>query len=208
MLRANRPWRLAAHLHRSLFAAFAVSAYALVTPDVWRIADSLAPLRLAALSVAAAAGTVVSLIARTSVVGAQPVARVSAAGRSVQPGNRADGGLRGPRALCRAVRGLVRRRAAVANADGARGRPSSPCQIPDDLKVVWLAASLATTGARSARPSSQTAPSARPRTRTAPRGLGRGPTQPAVRRGRTDVSAQMASGDVLGYGAWRRIGPS
>ena len=34
MLRANRPWRLAGHLHRSLFAAFAVSAYVLVTPDV------------------------------------------------------------------------------------------------------------------------------------------------------------------------------
>ncbi|MGZ6639595.1 MAG: hypothetical protein ACXVII_43060 [Solirubrobacteraceae bacterium] len=58
MLRANRPWQLAAHLHRSLFAAFAVSAYGLVTPDVWRIADSLDPLRLAALSGAAAAGTV------------------------------------------------------------------------------------------------------------------------------------------------------
>ena len=62
MLRANRPWRLAAHLHRSLFAAFAVSAYVLVTPDVWRIADSLTPLRLIALTVAAVAATVVSLI--------------------------------------------------------------------------------------------------------------------------------------------------
>ena len=62
MLRANRPWRLAGHLHRSLFAAFAVSAYVLVTPDVWRIADSLAPLRLVPLSVAAVVATVVSLI--------------------------------------------------------------------------------------------------------------------------------------------------
>lgn len=62
MLRANRPWRLAGHLHRSLFAAFAVSAYVLVTPDVWRIADSLAPFRLGLLSVAAVMATVVSLI--------------------------------------------------------------------------------------------------------------------------------------------------
>jgi hypothetical protein len=62
MLRANRPWRLAAHLHRSMFAAFAVSAYGLVTPDVWRIADSLEPLRMIALTVAALVGTVVSLI--------------------------------------------------------------------------------------------------------------------------------------------------
>jgi hypothetical protein len=63
MLRANRPWRLAAHLHRSLFAAFAVSAYVLVTPDVWRIADSLKPLRLIVLTIVAVVGTEVSLIA-------------------------------------------------------------------------------------------------------------------------------------------------
>jgi hypothetical protein len=63
MLRANRPWRLAGRLHRSLFAAFAVSAYVLVSPDVWRIADSLAPLRLGLLTAAAIVGTVVSLIA-------------------------------------------------------------------------------------------------------------------------------------------------
>jgi uncharacterized membrane protein len=62
MLRANRPWRLAAHLHRSLFAAFAVSAYVLVTPEVWRIADSLQPLRLIVLTVVAVVGTEVSLI--------------------------------------------------------------------------------------------------------------------------------------------------
>jgi uncharacterized membrane protein len=62
MLRANRPWRLAAHLHRSLFAAFAVSTYVLVTPDVWRIADSLKPLRLIVLTVVAVVGTELSLI--------------------------------------------------------------------------------------------------------------------------------------------------
>jgi uncharacterized membrane protein len=62
MLRTNRPWRLAAHLHRSLFSAFAVSAYVLVTPDVWRIADSLKPLRLIVLTVVAVVGTEVSLI--------------------------------------------------------------------------------------------------------------------------------------------------
>jgi uncharacterized membrane protein len=51
-----------AHLHRSVFAAFAVSAYVLVTPDVWRIADSLQPVRMIALTVAAVSGTVASLI--------------------------------------------------------------------------------------------------------------------------------------------------
>ena len=63
MLRANQTWRLAGRLHRSLFAAFAVSAYVLVSPDVWSIADSLAPLRLGLLTAAAIVATVVSLIA-------------------------------------------------------------------------------------------------------------------------------------------------
>ncbi len=63
MLRANRPWRLAASLHRALFGAFAVSAFALLSPDVWRIAESLEPVRLGLLAAAAIVGTVVSLIA-------------------------------------------------------------------------------------------------------------------------------------------------
>jgi hypothetical protein len=63
MVRANRPWRLAVRLYRALVAALAVAAFALVTPDLWRISASLGAVRLAAIGVLAIAFTVVSLIA-------------------------------------------------------------------------------------------------------------------------------------------------
>jgi hypothetical protein len=63
MVRANRPWRLAVRLYRALVAALAVAAFALVTPDLWRISASLGAVRLAAIGVLAIAFTVLSLIA-------------------------------------------------------------------------------------------------------------------------------------------------
>jgi hypothetical protein len=63
MVRANRPWRLAVRLYRALVAALAVSAFALVTPDLWRISASLGVVRLAAIGILAIAFTVLSLIA-------------------------------------------------------------------------------------------------------------------------------------------------
>jgi hypothetical protein len=62
MVRANRPWRLAVRLYRALVAALAVAAFALVTPDLWRISASLGVVRLAAIGVLAIAFTVLSLI--------------------------------------------------------------------------------------------------------------------------------------------------
>jgi hypothetical protein len=63
MVRANRPWRLAARLYRALVAALAAVAFALVTSDVWRIAASLSPVRLGAITVLSLALTVALLIA-------------------------------------------------------------------------------------------------------------------------------------------------
>jgi hypothetical protein len=63
MIRANRPWRLAVRLYRALVAALAVAAFALVTPDLWRISASLGAVRLAAIGILAIAFTVLSLIA-------------------------------------------------------------------------------------------------------------------------------------------------
>jgi hypothetical protein len=63
MVRANRPWRLAVRLYRALVAALAAVAFALVTPDLWRISASLGPVRLAAIGILAVAFTVLSLIA-------------------------------------------------------------------------------------------------------------------------------------------------
>jgi len=62
MVRANRPWRLAVRLYRALVAALAVAAFALVTPDLWRISASLGTVRLAAIGILAIAFTVLSLI--------------------------------------------------------------------------------------------------------------------------------------------------
>ena len=50
MLRANRPWRLAIRLSRALVATLATGVFALVTSDLWRLADGLGPLRLALLA--------------------------------------------------------------------------------------------------------------------------------------------------------------
>ena len=63
MVRANRPWRLAARLYRALVAALAAVAFALVTSDVWRISTSLTPVRLAAITVLSLGLTAASLIA-------------------------------------------------------------------------------------------------------------------------------------------------
>jgi hypothetical protein len=63
MVRANRPWRLAAHLWRALAAAIAAAVFALSTSDIWRMADALSPLALAALGVASMVAIVVFLIA-------------------------------------------------------------------------------------------------------------------------------------------------
>jgi hypothetical protein len=62
MIRANRPWRLIAHLSRALLAALAAASFALVTFDVWRLATTLNALRLAVLTVVTIGVAVVTLI--------------------------------------------------------------------------------------------------------------------------------------------------
>jgi hypothetical protein len=62
MVRANRPWRLTLHLSRALIAALAAAAFALVTSDVWKLADNLGGIRLALVSVGAVGALVCTLI--------------------------------------------------------------------------------------------------------------------------------------------------
>jgi hypothetical protein len=52
MVRANRPWRLAARLYRALLAAVVAGAYGLVTSDIWRISATAGSTRLAVASIA------------------------------------------------------------------------------------------------------------------------------------------------------------
>jgi hypothetical protein len=65
MIRANQPWRLTLHLSKALTAALTASVFALVTTDIWRLADVLGTLRLVMISV----GSVVA-IGATLIVGA------------------------------------------------------------------------------------------------------------------------------------------
>jgi hypothetical protein len=51
MVRANRPWRLAAGLYRALLAAVVAGAYGIVTSDIWRISATAGSTRLALASV-------------------------------------------------------------------------------------------------------------------------------------------------------------
>jgi hypothetical protein len=61
MVRANRPWQLIVHLSRALTAAIATVVFALVTSDIWRLADTLGLVRLALLTVLSISGIVVFL---------------------------------------------------------------------------------------------------------------------------------------------------
>jgi hypothetical protein len=62
LVRSNEPWRFALRLSRALVAALAAVAFALVTPDLWRIADQLGPVRLCALTFASIAGSAVTFV--------------------------------------------------------------------------------------------------------------------------------------------------
>lgn len=65
MLRANRPWRLALRLMRVLVAAFAAGVFALVTSDIWRLAEDLGPTRLTAIAFGSVAGIIVTIVVTT-----------------------------------------------------------------------------------------------------------------------------------------------
>ena len=66
MVVANRPWRLAARLSRALVAAVAAGVFALVTSDVWRLADAFGALRHVGVALSSVLG-----ITATLVIGAQ-----------------------------------------------------------------------------------------------------------------------------------------
>ncbi|MEU4553114.1 hypothetical protein [Micromonospora violae] len=62
MLRANRPWRLAVRLSRLLVAAFATAVLALVTADIWQLSAALGNLRLGLLTVGSVLAVVLTIV--------------------------------------------------------------------------------------------------------------------------------------------------
>lgn len=62
LVRANQPWRFTARLSRALIAALAAVVFALVTPDLWQLADALDVARLIVLTVLSVGGSAVALV--------------------------------------------------------------------------------------------------------------------------------------------------
>jgi hypothetical protein len=62
MIRANRPWRLAAGLSRALTGALGTAAFGLASTGIWHIADGLPTPRIVALCLAAVLVTSAALI--------------------------------------------------------------------------------------------------------------------------------------------------
>ena len=62
MVRTNRPWRLAVQLSRALVAAITAGVFALVTSDIWSLADHFGVWRLAGVGLGSVAAITATLI--------------------------------------------------------------------------------------------------------------------------------------------------
>ena len=146
MVRANRPWQLARGLSRALVAAGAAGAFALVTPDLWQIADVFGWVRLGGLTVLS-----VSAFTVTLVVGAQLWERADRRGvrQQVVLFNLATSAtvLIGVMALYAALFGLSLLAALLLVVPRMLADTlGHPIGLSDDLHLAWLTSSLATVG--------------------------------------------------------------
>ena len=146
MVRANRPWRLAIRLSRALTAAIAAGVFALVTPDIWRLADVFGSVRLSAVAVGSVAATAITLV-----VGAElwERARSRRSRKQVTLFNLATLGtvVIGVLSLYAALFVLALLGALLLVVDPlfteALGHPAG---FTDHLELAWLISSLATVG--------------------------------------------------------------
>ncbi|TMK56308.1 MAG: hypothetical protein E6G51_10070 [Actinobacteria bacterium] len=76
MVGANHPWRLVGRLWRVMLAAVAAVAFVMIQIEVWKIAATLGPLRLAIAGLASIAAASVTLIAGHRLWERAPAARV------------------------------------------------------------------------------------------------------------------------------------
>ncbi|MBD0863678.1 hypothetical protein IA539_21110 [Gordonia sp. zg691] len=146
MVRANRPWRLALGLSRALTGAIAAGVFALVTADIWLLADTFGWIRLTGVAV----GSIVAITA-TLIVGANLWER----GTSRQ--NREQVALFNIVTVITVVLGVGAFYAALfvlASVGVAclvvpqvfSATLGHPAGITDYLEVAWLTCSLATVG--------------------------------------------------------------
>jgi hypothetical protein len=142
VLRANRPWSLAARLTRALAGALAAIVFALVNGEVWRLSDALGWPRLAGLTVVSAALTGAALIAAHDLWERGPR-------RAVAQFNRATvltvaiGVLTLQAALFVSA---VAAAALLVHADVLAHGLRHPAELGDYLALAWLASSIAMIG--------------------------------------------------------------
>jgi hypothetical protein len=146
MVRANRPWQLAAGLSRALTAAGAAGVFALVNSDVWRLADAFGRLRLTGAAVAS-----IGAIGATLILGAGLWER---AGR---PGMRQQVVLFNLATAATVVVGVLVLYAVlfllallaallIVVPDLLAEALGHPVGLADYVEVAWLSSSLATVG--------------------------------------------------------------
>lgn len=146
MLRANRPWRLALRLMRALAAAFAAGMYALVTSDIWRLADHLGPLRLTIISVGSVAGISVTVVVTTGLWerSPHPAAREQVILFNIVTA--ATVGI-GVAALYLALfTAMLAGALLLVPTDLLRTELGHPIGVADQISLAWLATSIATLG--------------------------------------------------------------
>jgi hypothetical protein len=146
MLRANRPWRLALRLMRVLAVAFAAGVFALVTSDIWRLANYLGLLRLVVIGLGSVAGITLTIMVSTGLWE-----------RSPHPGAReqvalfnivtlATVGL-GVAALYLALFAAMLAAALLLVPGNLLGLVlGRPAEVADQVSLAWLATSIATLG--------------------------------------------------------------
>ncbi|MFC8527227.1 hypothetical protein [Nocardia sp. NPDC057227] len=146
MVRANQPWRLTLRLSRALAAAAAAGVFALITSDIWRMADTFGAVRSSLATVGS-----IAAIAATLVIGAELWER--APGRRMREQvamfNIATIAtvLIGVGAFYLALFGLALLAAAfLVVPAGFAEALGHPVGIGDYLELAWLTCSLATVG--------------------------------------------------------------
>jgi hypothetical protein len=146
MLRANRPWRLAAGLIRALAAAFAAGVFALVTSDIWRLANHLGPVRLTIIGLGSVALTSLTIMIATGLWerSPHPAAREQVMLFNIVTGTTVGIGV----AVLYAALFTTLLAGALLLVPGdllgiALGHPAS---LADEVRLAWLGSSIATLG--------------------------------------------------------------
>ncbi len=146
MLRANRPWRLALRLTRALVAAFAAGVFALVTTEIWLLAEYLGPLRMTIIALGSVGVTSVTIVIATGLWerSPHPTAREQVVLFNIVTAATVGIGV----AVLYAALFVAMLAAALllVPADLLSIALGSAASVADQVRLAWLATSIATLG--------------------------------------------------------------